>query len=90
MTNHLPHVLRILLICNDDIRAARFAKREKISLEEAKKAIKEREENLFNKLSSIYHHNDFVDPKNYNCVIDTALLTSEQVFEKVLQHLNIQ
>lgn len=90
MADHFPHVLRILLICNDDIRAQRFAKREKISLKDAKKAINEREKNLFDKLSLIYHRNDFVEPVNYNCVIDTTDLTSEQVFEKVFQRLNNQ
>lgn len=83
MADHFPHVLRILLICNDDIRAQRFAKREKTSFIDAKKAINEREENLFNKLSSIHHRNDFVDPKNYNCVIDTTTMSSQEVLIKV-------
>lgn len=87
MADHYPHVLRILLTCDDHIRATRFAKREKISIDEAKKAIKEREENLFNKLIAIYHRNDFVNPKNYNCVIDTTFLTSNEVFQKVFNTL---
>lgn len=87
MADNYPHVLRILLTCDDEVRADRFAKREKIFLEEAKKAIKEREENLFNKLSSIYHRNDFVDPKNYNCVIDTTSLHPSDVLLKVYQQL---
>lgn len=83
MADHFPHVLRILLTCNDEIRAQRFAKREKISVSEARNVIKEREDNLFNKLSSIHHRNDIVDPKNYNCVIDTTTITSQEVLIKV-------
>ncbi len=87
MADHFPHVLRILLTCDDDIRALRFAKRENISLDEAKKAIKEREENLFNKLESIYHRRDFVDPKNYDCIIDTTVISQTDVSKRVVQKL---
>lgn len=88
MADNYPHVLRILLTCSDDVRIERFAKREKISFKAAKQLITEREKNLFEKLKQIYHRNDFVNPKNYNYVIDTSNLTSNEVFKKVLQSLN--
>ncbi len=84
MADNFPHVLRILLTCDDEVRTKRFAKRENISVKEAKQLINEREENLFSKLSSIYHRNDFVDPKNYNCVIDTSSLTSQELLKKII------
>lgn len=89
MADSFPHVLRVLLICKDDIRAKRFAKREKISVSEAKKMILAREKNLFGKFESIHHRNDFVDPKNYNLVIDSSYITPQAVLKKVLTSLHI-
>ncbi len=85
MADHYPHVLRILLVCDDRVRIQRFAEREQVSFSEAEKEIRERENNLFNKLSRIYNRYDFVDPKNYNLVIDTTLLSANQILQKVLK-----
>jgi len=87
MADHYDHVLRILLICNDKVRVQRFAKRENISYKEAKKAVEDREKNLFEKLEDIYHRNDFVDPKNYNCIIDTSQSNPQEVLKRVLDNL---
>jgi len=43
MANHFPNILKILLICDDDIRYQRFANREKINLDEAKIRVDERQ-----------------------------------------------
>jgi len=87
MAQDLPDVLKILLICKDEIRHKRFANREKISIDEAKKRIEERQSNWLNKLKKIYKRNDFVDPKNYDLVIDTSNITSRDVLKKVLQKI---
>jgi predicted cytidylate kinase len=87
MADNYSQVLRILLACDDHVRAERFAKREKIPLKKAKQLIKERETNLFEKLREIYRRDDFVEPKNYNCVIDTTKLSSADVFKKVMRVL---
>lgn len=87
MADHFPHVLRVLLVCDDRKRAKRFAERENIKAYEALKSIKERHNSWINKVKKIYDRDDFFDPKNYNCVINTTKLTSSQVFKKVLQAL---
>ncbi|TRZ51919.1 hypothetical protein D4R99_03675, partial [bacterium] len=66
MANHFPNILKILLVCQDNIRYKRFAEREKISINEAKKRVEERQLNWFKKLEVIYKRSDFVDPKNYD------------------------
>ena len=84
MANDLPDVLKVLLICKDDIRYQRFAEREKISINEAKKRVEERQSNWLNKLEKIYNRNDFIDPKNYDLIIDTSDISSQDVLQKVL------
>jgi len=87
MATGMPDVLKILLVCNDDIRYQRFADREKISLDEAKKRVEERQSNWLSKLEQIYKRNDFIDPKNYNLIIDTSNISFEEVLKNVLQKI---
>ncbi len=87
MADNLKGVLKILLICKDNIRYKRFAAREKIHFDEAKKRVEERQSNWFIKLKKIYKRNDFIDPKNYNLIIDTSHITSQAVLKKVLQKI---
>lgn len=84
MADKLPNVLKVLLICKDDIRYQRFSNREGISFDEAKKRVEERQSNWLNKLSKIYKRNDFVDPKNYDLIVDTSSISSQEVLEKVI------
>lgn len=84
MADDLPGVLRIFLTCSEEVRAKRFADREKVSLEEARAQIQERETNVYGKLREIYKRDDFLDHKNYNLVIDSTSKTPEQVLAEVL------
>ncbi|QQG43949.1 MAG: cytidylate kinase family protein [Candidatus Roizmanbacteria bacterium] len=64
--------LRILLICSSEaIRIDRVVNRDGVSVEDAKKNIKMREEENFKKWKKIYGDYDFFDLKYYNLVIDT-------------------
>ncbi|EKE15365.1 MAG: hypothetical protein ACD_12C00047G0004 [uncultured bacterium] len=85
MANDLPDVLKVLLICKDYIRYQRFAEREKISINEAKKRVEERQSNWLNKLEKIYNRNDFIDPINYDLIIDTSKISSQTVLEKIIK-----
>ncbi|OGK10389.1 hypothetical protein A2767_02500 [Candidatus Roizmanbacteria bacterium RIFCSPHIGHO2_01_FULL_35_10] len=87
MAEKLPRILKILLVCTDQKRIKRFSQREKISLTEAKKRITKREISLFDKLERIYNRRDFVNPKNYNLVVDTSELTPGQVLQTVVDKL---
>ena len=87
MADDLPDVLKILLVCDDNIGYLRFADREKIDIVEAEKKVEERQNNWFKKLEKIYQRNDFIDPKNYDLIIDTSVISSEEVLQKVLDSL---
>lgn len=89
MANKLKDALKILLICSDNIRYKRFAKREKITLKEAKIKVEERQNNWFKKIKKIHNiaSSQLNDEKNYNLVIDTSYITPQTVVKKVLQAL---
>lgn len=88
MADEIPGVLCVLLTCADAVRIKRFAERDNISLKEAEERVRQREENLFDALEEIYHRRDFVDPKNYNFVVDTSKLAPEQLITQVLDKIN--
>ncbi|MFA6081648.1 MAG: cytidylate kinase family protein [Patescibacteria group bacterium] len=87
MANNFPNILKVLLVCDDNIRYQRFADREKISSNEAKLRVDERQNNWLSKLKKIYKRDDFMDPKNYDLVIDTSDLSLQDILKKVLQKI---
>lgn len=89
MANNLKDVLKILLICRDDICYKRFAKREKINLLEAEKKVKERQKSWFSKIKKIHKidYSKLNNQKNYNLVIDTSYITPQAVVKKVFEVL---
>jgi len=82
-----PDVLRILLVTQNGERFKRFAKREKVSVEEAKKEVLSRDKNWFGKVSVIHNRTDFFDREYYNLIINTTELTLDQILQKVLSVL---
>lgn len=84
MASHFSDILKVLLICDDDIRYQRFADREKIGFKEAMIRVDERQNNWLNKLKKIYKRDDFMDPKNYDLIIDTSVLSSKDVLKMVI------
>lgn len=87
MADAFPHVLKILLVTDDELRYKRFAIREKIIFNEAKKRVEERQLNWINRMKKIYHRDDFFDPKKYNLVIDTSDLKPEEILQIILEKL---
>lgn len=89
MANNLKDVLKILLTCRDDIRYKRFAKREKITLSEAEKKVKERQKSWFSKIKKIHKisYSTLNNQKNYNLIIDTSYITPQAVVKKVFEVL---
>ena len=89
MAKNLSDVLKVLLICDDYIRYQRFASREKINFDEAKRKVEERQNNWFKKIEKIHEikSGEFIDPKNYNLIIDTTNISSDEVVKKVLEYL---
>lgn len=65
-------VFKIFVTCSDDaVRIDRLVNREHMTIEEAKQHIKIREEENLKKWKTLYHTQDFWNPKLYNLIIDT-------------------
>lgn len=82
-----PGVLKVLLVADDRVRFERFAKREHVPMEEAKKEVLARDRNWFEKVSVIHKRTDFFELKNYDLIIDTSHLGLEEIVSRVLQKL---
>lgn len=83
-----PDVLKVLLVADDSVRFKRFAQREKVSLEEAKKEVLLRDSSWFEKVQEIHSRSDFFDKKNYTLVIDTSHVSIEYVVSTILKRLS--
>ncbi|PIV09193.1 hypothetical protein COS31_01610 [Candidatus Roizmanbacteria bacterium CG02_land_8_20_14_3_00_36_15] len=89
MANKFPDVLKILLVCKDDIRYKRFAKREKISFKDACKRVEERQNSWFAKIKKIHKISPKTlnNVKNYDLVVDTSYITPQAVLKRVLERV---
>ena len=68
----IPGVLKVLVICSDyNIRVDRVVNREKITVDEAKAWMRQREEENIPTWQRLYGEHDFWDPKYYDVVVDT-------------------
>lgn len=87
-----PHVLKILLLCDEALRIDRVVNRDHLTVEETKKHLEDREKENLTKWSRIHKTNatDFWDPKAYDLVIDTYKYSREETLEKVLEKLGVQ
>jgi len=79
----IPKVLKILLVCKDDIRYKRFAKREKLTYKESKQMVDDRLKNWAKKIKEIYYRDDFYDEKLFDLIIDTSYITPQAVLKQV-------
>lgn len=88
MARKFKDTLRVLLICsNNALRVDRVANRDKVTIEKAKKLIKEREEENFKTWKKIYGDYDFFNPKFYHLIIDTYSSGQLETVGKVLDAL---
>lgn len=85
----IPHVLKILLTCDDALRIDRIVNRDNISVEKAKEHVREREEANLGKWSKMYQvpPTDFWDVKYYDLVINTYSHGPQETLNLVLQAL---
>ncbi len=91
LARNYSDVFRVLLICShDDIRVDRVANRENISIAEAKKWIKQREEENIIKWKKLYGDYDFWNPKYFNLVIDTYTKGPMETLGLVLDKLGFR
>jgi predicted cytidylate kinase len=85
----LKHVLKVLLMCDDALRIDRVVNRDNISVEQAKKHLRDREDSNLSKWSRMYSvpTNDFWDPKHYDLIINTYSHGPQETLNLVLQAL---
>ena len=89
MAKSIPDVLKVLLICsNEGVRIDRVVNRDRLSVDEAKKYIKQREEENLTKWKKLYGDYDFWDEKNFDVIIDTYSSGPMETLGKVLDKLN--
>lgn len=83
----IPHVLKVLLMCDDALRIDRIVNRDNISVEEAKSHLREREESNLAKWKRMYKTKDFWNPKHYDLIINTYSHGPRETLDLVLQAL---
>jgi predicted cytidylate kinase len=85
----IPHVLKVLLMCDDSLRIDRVVNRDNLSVEQAKIHLREREDANLNKWSKMYSVpvSDFWDPKHYDLILNTYSHGPKEVVNLVLQAL---
>lgn len=85
----LPHVLKVLLMCDDSLRIDRIVNRDGVSVAEAKTHLRKREDSNLGKWSAMYKidQKDFWDPKHYDLIINTYANGPKQTIDLVLQAL---
>lgn len=88
LAGNTKDVLKVLLTADDTTRFGRFAAREKISFEEARREVLQRDLSWFKKVKKIYNRSDFFDKKNYSLVIDTSHMTVENIVSTILKSLS--
>jgi cytidylate kinase len=81
----LKHVLKVLLLCPDDLRIDRIVNRDNLTIEEAKKHLFNRQRQNFEKWKRMYGVEDFWDPKYYDLVINTYSNGPKETANLVLQ-----
>lgn len=88
VAREIPGVLRVLVYCShDEVRVDRVMNRENVSVDDAKKWIRQREDENIAKWKKLYGDYDFWDPKYYDLAIDTYGCGPMETMGKVLDKL---
>ncbi len=85
----LPHVLKVLLQCDDSLRIDRLVNRDNLTVEAAKQHIHQRQEANMAKWKRMYGVTDYWDPKYYDLTIDTYSNGPKETLDLVLRALGI-
>lgn len=88
-TRNMPHVLRVLLTCDEEVRIVRAISRVHTHTETAVE-VKKRQEELYNKFHKIYSSEDYLDQKFFDLVIDTTNTPPEEVVKQITSQFKKQ
>lgn len=84
----LPKILRVLLICSSEaVIVDRIANRDNLTINQAKKYLKIREQENIKKWQKLYGKHDFWNKKYFHLVIDTYSSGQMETVGKVLDKL---
>ena len=91
MAQGIPGVLKVLLFCSDEaVRVDRVANRDRVSIQQAKQFIRQREEENIKKWRRLYGDVNFWDPKYFDVIIDTYSSGPLETLGRVLDKLGYQ
>lgn len=90
MSRGVGGVMKILLVCQDDVRVDRVSNRDDVTIDEAKEHVFHREQENVKKWKRLYGDYDFWDPKDYDLVIDTYSNSKIETVDKVLDALGYE
>ncbi|MCE9644193.1 cytidylate kinase family protein [Candidatus Parcubacteria bacterium] len=83
----IPHSLKVNMTCDEEVRLTRVAHREGISIETARERTRHREETITDRYKKYYDIDNFLDPKNFDLVLDTTSMTIEEELRLVLEKI---
>lgn len=85
----INHVLKVLLMCDESLRIDRVVNRDNLTVDEAKKHLRNREDSNLSKWGKMYgvRNEDFWDPKHYDLIINTYSNGPKETLDLVLQAL---
>ena len=81
--SNMPHVLKVLLTCDEKVRINRALTRTHTHKETAQD-VKRRDQAHDAKFRKLYANENFLDPKFFDLIIDTTNTTKEEVIAKIL------
>jgi cytidylate kinase len=87
ISRDLPHVFRILCTAPLKVRIKRFAKREQVSLDEARKKVVFRDQTTIKKHQRLYEIKDQFDKRFFHLVLATDKMTVVEEVDLVLKKL---
>lgn len=89
LTRDMPHVFRVYCYSSLDVRVERYVQREKVSEEEARKAIDYRDSRDVLKYQQTYQLEDYRDPSYYSLLLDTSEHSPEALAQIILEHAHL-
>lgn len=89
LARDFPYVFRILCVAPLKVRFERFARREKVSLKEAKKKVTFRDRTTIEKHRQLYGLKDQFDEGYFHLILETDKMTPEEEVEFVLKKLKV-
>jgi len=83
----IPQSLKINMTCDEEVRLGRVAHRDGISIETARERTKHREQAITERFKKYYDIDNFLDPANFDLILNTTSMSIEEELKLVLEKL---